>query len=159
MSERPNRQGGSRQRTQRNQRRHQARILAMQILYEADMTGHSTSEILARTRAQGGNPDETVEYSSFLLNGVRAREGDIVAQIEAVATDYPVSDLAPIDASILKVAVFEVLFADDVPPRAAVNEAVSIAREYGGESSSRFVNGVLGSIVDKSSSTNGHGNH
>jgi N utilization substance protein B len=157
MSDRSGRQAGSRQRAQRNQRRHQARILAMQTLYESGMTGHSPSEILARTRAQGGNPVETVDYASFLLDGVRARERDIIEQIEAVATDFPARDLPPIDASVLKIAIFEVLYADDVPVRAAVNEAVSIAREYGGESSSRFVNGVMGTIVDELTSTSGRG--
>jgi N utilization substance protein B len=139
----------SRQRKQRNTRRHQARILAMQIMYEADMTGHSTSEILIRTRTQGGTPDETLEYTSALLIGVRARVDAIDAEIEAVAPQYPVNDLSPIDRAILEIALFEILFGEDVPPRAAVTEAVGIAQEYGGEASARFVNGVLGSVIDR----------
>jgi N utilization substance protein B len=139
----------SRQRKQRNARRHQARILAMQMMYEAGMTGHSTSEILIRTRTQGGTPDETLEYTSALLTGVRARLDAIDAEIEAVAPQYPVNELSPIDRSILEIALFEILFGEDVPPRAAVNEAVGIAQEYGGEASARFVNGVLGGIIDR----------
>jgi N utilization substance protein B len=139
----------SRQRKQRNARRHQARILAMQMMYEAGMTGHSTSEILIRTRTQGGTPDETLEYTSDLLTGVRARLDAIDAEIEVVAPQYPVDELSPIDRAILEIAMFEILFGEDVPPRAAVNEAVGIAQEYGGEASARFVNGVLGSVIDR----------
>ena len=151
MSDKPTKPPASRDRKQRNTRRHQARILAMQILYEADVTGHSTSEILVRTRNQEGTPEETLEYTSFLLTGVRARDRDITAEIELSAPDYPLSGIAPIDRSILQIGVFESLYADEVPLRAAINEAVEIAREYGGDASSRFINGVLGSISERSS--------
>lgn len=126
----------------------------MQILYEADMTGHSTSEILVRTRVQGGTPEETLDYTSSLLTGIRARERDIVDLIEGAAPEFPISGIAPIDAAILKIGVFESSYADDVPVRAAVNEAVAIAREYGGDSSARFVNGVLGTIADRAADRN-----
>lgn len=141
--------GGSRDRAQRNARRHQARILAMQMLYESDLTGHSTSEILVRTRTQGGTPEETLDYASYLLTGIRARETDIVARVESAAPDFPIDGIAVIDAAILKVGVFEALFSEEVPVRAAVDEAVKLAREYGGDTSPRFVNGVLGTIVDQ----------
>jgi N utilization substance protein B len=142
-------QSGSRDRRQRNARRHQARILAMQVLYEADITGHSPTEVLVRTRNQGGVPDETVDYAGLLLNGIRARSDDLTAEIERAAPEFPFDGIAVVDRSVLQIALFEALFTDDVPPRAAVNEAVEIAREYGGETSARFVNGVLGEIVDR----------
>jgi N utilization substance protein B len=127
----------------------------MQILYEADLTGHSTSEILVRTRAQGGTPDETFAYASYLLTGIRAREPGIVDSIEQSATDYPLSGIALIDAAILKIGIFEALYSEEVPIRAAVDEAVKIAREFGSETSPRFVNGVLGTIVDRQSRESG----
>jgi N utilization substance protein B len=139
----------SRNRRQRNARRHQARILAMQILYEAEMTGHSTSEILVRTRNLGGTPEETLEYASELLTGIRARIRDIDSEIEIAAPQFPLEDIAPIDRAALQIGLFEVLFAEDVPPRAAVNEAVGIAQDYGGDTSARFVNGVLGNVIDR----------
>ncbi len=140
---------GSRDRQQRNSRRHQARILAMQILYEAEVTGHSPTEILVRTRNQGGVPDETLDYASELLSGIRARNLDLVSEIERAAPDFPFTGIAIIDRSVLQIAIFEAAYADSVPPRAAINEAVEIAREYGGETSARFVNGVLGQIIDR----------
>jgi len=144
-----NTQGGSFERRQRNARRHNARVLAMQILYESVVTGHSTAEILVRTSSQGGTPEETLAYASELLTGIRAQGSNIDAEIEEAAPDYLIEDIALIDHAILQIAVFEVLFGDDVPPRAAVNEAVGIAGEFGGDSSSRFVNGVLGAVIDR----------
>ena len=149
MSIEPTKGNSSRDRKQRNSRRHQARILTMQIIYESEITGHSTTEILVRTRVQGGTPDETLDYTSALLTGIRARSPDISTEIERAAPDFPLMSIAPIDRALLQIAIFETLFGEDVPPRAAVNEAVDIAREYGGESSSRFINGVMGQIIDR----------
>jgi N utilization substance protein B len=144
-----NSQGGSHERRQRNQRRHNARVLAMQVLYESVVTGHSTAEILVRTSAQGGTPDDTLAYTSDLLTGIRAQVHNIDAEIGDAAPAFAIEDIAPIDHAVLQIGVFEILFGDDVPPRAAINEAVSIAREFGGESSARFINGVLGTIIDR----------
>lgn len=141
--------GGSQERRQRNQRRHNARVLAMQILYESVVTGHSSAEILVRTASQGGAPEATLAYASDLLTGIRAQARTIDAEIGNAAPALPVEEIAPIDHAILQIGIFEILFGDDVPPRAAVNEAVSIAREFGGDSSARFINGVLGTIVDR----------
>jgi transcription antitermination protein NusB len=121
----------------------------MQVLYEADVSGHSPTEILVRTRNQGGVPDETMDYAGELLSGIRTRAQDITDEIERAAPEYPFAGIAVVDRSLLQIAIYEALHTDDVPPRAAVNEAVEIAREYGGETSSRFVNGVLGEIVDR----------
>jgi len=149
MTSGPPQNKGSRDRQQRNSRRRQARILAMQILYEADVSGHSPTEILVRTRNQGGVPEETLDYASELIAGIRARHLDLVAEIERAAPDFPFSGIAIVDRSLLQIAIFEAVYDATVPPRAAINEAVAIAREYGGESSARFVNGALGEIVDR----------
>ena len=149
MTSRDSGQTASRERKQRNAKRHQARILAMQMIYEADVTGHSTSEILVRARNQGGTPEETLEYTSQLLTGVRAHRDAMAREIEDAAPEFPIEDIAIIDRSLLQIGLFEALYGGDVPPRAAINEAVGIAREYGGESSSRFVNAVLGKIIDR----------
>ena len=149
MTSGPPQNKGSRDRQQRNSRRRQARILAMQILYEADVSGHSPTEILFRTRKQSGVPEETLDYASELIAGIRARHFDLVAEIERAAPDFPFSGIAIVDRSLLQIAIFEAVYDGTVPPRAAINEAVAIAREYGGESSARFVNGALGEIVDR----------
>jgi N utilization substance protein B len=140
---------GSAERQRRNTRRHNARVLAMQILYESVMTGHSTAEILVRTASQGGTPEETLAYASDLLTGIRAQGRNIDAEIEEAAPGVAVEEITPIDHAVIQIAAFEIMYGDDVPPRAAANEAVGIAREYGGDSSARFVNGIVGAIIDR----------
>ena len=119
----------------------------MQTLYEADVTEHSALAVLARLRAQGTTPAETFDYASELIGGVQANQERIDAEIERAAPAFPVGHLPAIDRNVLRVAIFELLHALDVPPKAAINEAVEIAKEYGGEGSVRFVNGVLGTVL------------
>jgi N utilization substance protein B len=137
----------SKERRQRNARRRQGRILALQTLYESDMTEHSVAAVLARLRAQDATPPDTLAYASELVTGVRANEVRIDAEIERAAPAFPVEQLPAIDRNILRIAIYELLHALDVPPKAAINEAVEIAKEYGGEGSIRFVNGVLGTVL------------
>jgi len=139
----------SRGRRQRNQRRHLSRILALQSLYEADVTPHSSAEILARIRAEGTTAAETLDYASALVNGVRANRRTIDEQIAGAAPAFPIDQLPTIDRNVLRLAIYELTHASDVPPRAAINEAVEIAKEFGGDGSGRFVNGVLGTIFDR----------
>ena len=139
----------SRSRRQRNQRRRQSRILALQSLYEADVTPHSSAEILARIRAEGTTAAETLDYASDLVNGVRANRRTIDEHIAAAAPAFPIDQLPTIDRNVLRLAIFELMHGPDVPPRAAINEAVEIAKEFGGDGSGRFVNGVLGTIFDR----------
>lgn len=139
----------SRGRRQRNQRRHLSRILALQSLYEADVTPHSSAEILARIRAEGTTAPETLDYASDLVDGVRANRRTIDEHIAGAAPAFPIEQLPTIDRNVLRLAIYELIHAPDVPPRAAINEAVEIAKEYGGDGSGRFVNGVLGTIFDR----------
>lgn len=139
----------SRGRRRRNQRRRQSRVLALQSLYEADVTPHSSAEILARIRAEGTTAPETLDYASDLVNGVRANRRAIDEHIARAAPAFPVDQLPTIDRNVLRLAIFELMHGPDVPPRAAINEAVEIAKEFGGDGSGRFVNGVLGTIFDR----------
>lgn len=151
MTERPGPSrppASSRGRKQRNQRRRQSRVIALQALYEADVTGHSAAEILARLRAEGTTAPETLEYASDLIAGVRSNRRPIDDHIAAAAPAFPIDQLPTVDRNVLRLAIFELLHAADVPPRAAINEAVEIAKDYGGDGSGRFVNGVLGTIFD-----------
>ena len=148
MSDNPTKPS-SRGRKQRNQRRRQSRILALQSLYEADVTPHSSAEILARIRAEGTTAPETLQYASDLVNGVRANRRSIDERIAEAAPAFPVDQLPTIDRNVLRLAIFELMHGPDVPPRAAINEAVEIAKDFGGDGSGRFVNGVLGAIFER----------
>ncbi len=133
--------------------RRQARILAMQILYEADVAGHPVEAVLARHFDDQSIPQPVRRYAERLVLGVQEHRGRIDGMIAAAAPAFPLEQLPPVDRNILRVAVYELLYESDVPLKAAINEAVELAKLFGGESSSRFVNGVLGTIAAKLASS------
>jgi N utilization substance protein B len=134
-------------RSEQNRRRRQARELTVQLLYEVDISGHSADEILARTRAQETTHSDAFNYLATLVSGIRVNQHTIDDYIAAAAPAFPVAQLAPIDRSVLRVAIFELLYQPNVPPKAAINEAVELAKRFGGDNSGRFVNGVLGTVL------------
>ncbi|MEJ7838584.1 MAG: transcription antitermination factor NusB [Thermomicrobiales bacterium] len=150
--------------------KHQARVLAMQALFEFDQTDHDIDDVLARIEqpeptldANADAPDgaEEIEESDTefvppqvakravrLTRGVLEHLADIDPHIAKAAPTYPVDQLAAIDRCVLRIAVYElVVTGDDVPFKVAINEAVEIAKRYGGDRSGSFVNGVLGTIA------------
>ena len=126
-----------------------ARELALQLLFEADISGHNADEILARVQASQEPSDETYAYLSRLVRGYLSNREDVDARIAKAAPQFPLSQLAAVDRNILRVATVEILTHDDVPPKSAINEAVELAKHFGGDNSSRFVNGVLGGIMNQ----------
>jgi N utilization substance protein B len=131
--------------------RHQARVLALQIIYEVDVTDHPRAEVEDRTLRDPDEviPPEVASYAARLANGVMDHRPRIDQYIEAAAPAFPVPQLPSVDRNVLRLAIYELLYARDVPPKAAINEAVELAKRYGGLSSSRFVNGVLGTVVER----------
>ncbi|MDI3340993.1 MAG: transcription antitermination factor NusB [Sphaerobacter sp.] len=127
--------------------RHQARTLALQILYEADVAQHPAAEVLARYTSDLSLPQPVRRYVERLVTGVMADREKIDAEIAAAAPAFPVSQLPPVDRNILRIAIYELRNERDVPIKAAINEAVELAKRFGGDNSSRFVNGVLGTIA------------
>jgi N utilization substance protein B len=123
----------------------------MQSLFELDMTEHELPEILTRLTDEEGEdlPQPVADRTIRLVRGVQERLGEIDPYITDAAPAFPIPQLASIDRSVLRLAVYELLFERDVPYRAVINEAVEIAKRFGGPSSGRFVNGVLGTIVDR----------
>ena len=137
----------------------EARILALQVLYEADTAQHQAGEVLQRhlreCAADPNNPANdtaTRDYAIQLISGIVKNMAELDALLAQCAPDFPVSNLSPIDRNILRVGVFE-LRAGLAPVRVAVNEAVEIAKQYGSDTSPRFVNGALGAAVARMSST------
>ena len=146
--------------------RHQSRVLAMQSLYEHDLTGHEVDEILARIRGEELAPltesalasmddDESdtedipkpvADRAVSLIEGVIEYQGQIDPLIEKAAPQFPIPQIAAIDRNVLRLAIYELQHADDVPYKVVINEAVEIAKRFGGPNSGRFVNGVLGTI-------------
>jgi transcription antitermination protein NusB len=127
--------------------RRDARILALLVLYEADTAQHPAGVVLQRhLREEGDVSDDARDYASQLVSGVVKNMEAIDAVLHTCAPEFPVEQIAPIDRNILRVALYEIR-ASLVPPKVAINEAIEISKEFGSESTPRFVNGVLGAAA------------
>ncbi len=131
--------------------RHLARSVVLQTLFEWDTTHAPESEapaILERNVAEFGGDDIDRPFMDQLLTGVLAKKGDIDLILEKAAPEWPLERIAPVDRNILRLGLYELLFADrtQVPAKVAINEAIELAKTFGGDSSGRFVNGVLGAV-------------
>ena len=126
--------------------RHEARVLALQVLYEADAASHPAGNVLSR-HVDEAQPEALVrEYASQLVSGVISLQGNLDEQIGKLAPDFPVAQLAVIDRNILRMALWEMQHGN-VPMKAAINEAIDLAKEFGGDTSPRFINGALGAAT------------
>lgn len=137
-----------RQRLPRFAERHQARAAALEMLFEADLTEHQWEAILERSESDSElTTPEIADYTRRLVTGVMTNKIDIDRRIRTAAPAYPLKQISAIDRNILRLAIYELVYEPNVPTKVAINEAVEIAKRYGGENSSRFVNGVTGSIA------------
>jgi N utilization substance protein B len=126
--------------------RRKARILALQALYETDSVGHEAVLALSRLLASKKLSEEGGAFAGELLRGVIRHREEIDQNIRRYAPAWPVEQIPTIDRNILRLAIFEILFDKKVPVKVAINEAVELAKRFGGDNSPRFVNGVLGSV-------------
>jgi N utilization substance protein B len=127
--------------------RRKARRAALQVLYEIDSSNHWAEEVLARAVQESSLPELAADFAGKLVNGVIQNKKAVDAQIRRFAPLFPLEQIAIIDRNILRLAIYEILFNSDVPVKAAVNEAVELAKEFGGNGSPKFINGVLGSVI------------
>ncbi|MEX1052079.1 MAG: transcription antitermination factor NusB [Patescibacteria group bacterium] len=130
--------------------RHLSRTVAMQSLYEWDF--HPGGDILKiAERVMGPVKDDVdVEYTNRVLEGTVKHAEEIDKLITDAAPEWPLEQISIIDKSILRLSAYELLHDDDIPPKVAINEAVEIAKTFGGENSSKFINGVLGTLYRNS---------
>lgn len=126
--------------------RRKARSLALRALYEQDSVGHDAAKTLERLLARDGLSEVNAGFARELVAGVVSNRQAIDAKIKDFATAWPLDQMALVDRNILRLAIFEILLDNKVPVKAAINEAVELAKTFGSDSSSRFINGVLGSI-------------
>lgn len=127
--------------------RRKARHQALHILYQREIT----EETLSRILADGSHSIEDGEPSEFcrqLLLGVEAHQARIDATIEDISDNWTLTRMPLVDRNILRLAAFEMLYLDEVPDSVSINEAVEMAKVYGGEDSSKFVNGILGRLAE-----------
>ncbi len=124
-----------------------ARASAVAVLYSSDITEVPVSEIVE----SGAYPSEDFdlpEYAEQLVKGVEEHRDELDERLSATSENWPLDRMPVVDRAILRLAVYEMIYVDDVPVSVAINEAVELAKQFGGEDeSSRFVNGVLGRIA------------
>jgi N utilization substance protein B len=126
--------------------RRKARIIALKALYEMDTVAHQPEDILARLLEDAAAPPEVEAFARELVTSVLAHQEEIDEVIRQKAPAWPLEQVAVVDRNVLRLAIFEILLDNRVPVRAAINEAVELAKAFGGESSPKFVNGVLGAV-------------
>jgi len=131
--------------------RHLGRIVALQTLYEFEFRKESedasvdVKEILARNLARYEEAIDDTKFVETLVDGVLKEQADIDGKIQPIAPDWPIDQIARVDRTILRIGFYELLHqAKVVPPKVAINEAVELAKAFGSDNSSKFVNGVLG---------------
>jgi N utilization substance protein B len=126
--------------------RRKSRVIALQALFEVDSVEHDAGETVERLVAEAALPEEGRVFVSDLVSGVLTNKDRIDTMIQTYAPAWPVAQLAIIDRNILRLAIFEILLNNGVPVKAAINEAVELAKTFGSENSPKFINGVLGTV-------------
>ena len=128
--------------------RHQARIVALQALYEIDCIHHAPAVVLEQRIAANRLPEDVASFSGHLVHGVLRHQSVLDIFIHRYAPEWPMEQMAYIDRNILRMAIFEFAIDGQTPVKVAINEAVELAKAFGSDSAPRFINGVLGTLVE-----------
>ena len=131
--------------------RHLSRSIAMQSLYEWDFSGKkedSLDKIVEKNIKEYGPGLENTDFVWQLVNGVKKHLLQIDKIIEKAAPEWPLDQITIVDRNVLRLGLYELLYSkkEEVPPKVAINEAIELAKTFGGESSGKFINGVLGTV-------------
>ena len=131
--------------------RHLSRSIVLQSLFEWDLNAlekKETFDVLERNVLEFAPNKTDMPFMEKLLDGVLAKQPELDLVIEKAAPEWPIDRISPVDRNILRLGLYELLFAErsEVPAKVAINEAIELAKQFGGENSSRFVNGVLGAV-------------
>jgi N utilization substance protein B len=130
--------------------RHLARTMAMQTLFTWDFNGRKAdadvAELIKNNFENFAPGFDDHGFVTETVKGVLDNAEKIDGLISKYATDWPIEQITIVDRNILRIGAYELLFRDDIPPKVAINEAIEIAKAFGGESSGKFVNGVLGAM-------------
>lgn len=135
--------------------RHLGRIIALQTLFEQDfrrVAGDKTFDLEAVLARNIERYQATVDDKDFivqLVHGVAKKEKELDDELQPVAPEWPIDQIARMDRVVLRMGLYELKYGKDVPPKVVINEAVELAKAFGSENSSKFVNGVLGTVLRK----------
>ncbi|MBP9852448.1 MAG: transcription antitermination protein NusB [Patescibacteria group bacterium] len=135
--------------------RHLGRIVALQTLYEQDFRAEAGDEsfdmasVLKRNITRYQDTLDDVFFVEELTRGVAKHIPELDVDLTPLAPEWPLSQIARMDRVILRMGLYELRYSKDIPPKVAINEAVELAKAFGGDNSSKFINGVLGSALKK----------
>ena len=131
--------------------RHLSRSIALQTLYEWDFSGkdpQSLEKTIEKNIKEFGPGLEDESFVWKLINGIVSKIKEIDEVIKKAAPEWPITQITIVDRNVLRIGLYELMFEDkdEVPPKVAINEAIELAKTFGGESSGKFINGVLGTV-------------
>ena len=130
-------------------KRHLSRNIALQALYEIDAVDHDPSDTVTRWAEDQRAGETATAFARELVMGVLQEREELDTLLQGSAPLFPVPRIAPVDRAVLRLAIYELLHVPATPPKVAINEAVELAKEFGGDHSGRFVNGVLGDVMER----------
>ena len=128
-------------------RQRRGRSLALQVLYEEDLTGHDWHDAMEAHAEATGATKQVVKFAERCVEGVLEARDRSDAVIRKHAPAWPLDQVPAVDRNLLRLAIYELRPGSSTPPKVAINEAVELAKEFGGEGSPRFINGVLGAAL------------
>ncbi len=133
--------------------RHLGRIIALQTLYEQDFREEcqdkdfDLEQTLARNISRYRDTLEDRDFVEQLVKGVSKHREDLDKILQPIAPDWPISQIARMDRVVLRIGAYELLYSKNIPPKVVINESVELAKSFGGDNSSKFINGVLGTVL------------
>jgi len=128
--------------------RRKARTVALQVLYEVDSVNHTSDQVSGRYFRRGRLSKEAIAFARGLVDGVLANTSTVDRTISTFAPSWPISQLPIVDRNLLRVAIYELTIEKMSPPKVVINETVELAKLYGSDNSFKFINGVLGSVIE-----------
>jgi N utilization substance protein B len=119
----------------------------MQALYAQELGTNDPDDIIKRLWEEGNSSPGIREFSSFLIKRVIENKSVLDSVIKKYAIEWNLERIAAVDRNILRIAIYELIYSSNVPGPVAVNEAIEMAKSYGGDESPRFINGILGNVI------------
>ncbi len=133
--------------------RHLGRIIALQTLYEEDFRRDcddkslKLNQVLARNINRYHKMVDDPKFIEKLVKGIHAKQTELDELLQPIAPEWPIDQIARMDRVVLRIGAYELLHSKDIPPKVVINEAVELAKAFGGDNSSKFINGVLGTVL------------
>ncbi len=129
--------------------RRKAREIALQVLYELDVLDIDATEAIAIFWNYFGAPEESRKFSTLLIEGTCGKKEEIDSLISSSSDNWSLARMSRVDRNILRMAVYELLYCPDIPPKVTLNEAIDLGKLYGSENSGSFINGILDAVYLK----------